>query len=44
MRILTFITLLTMFTAAFSLTSCNTFNGLGQDMQKGGRAISDAAN
>ncbi len=44
MRILTFITLLIIFTACFSLASCNTIDGMGQDMQKGGRAISDAAN
>jgi len=44
MRIITFFTFMIMFTAIFSLTSCNTFDGMGQDIQKGGKVISDAAN
>ena len=29
--------------AAFVLTGCNTFKGFGQDVSKGGAAISDTA-
>jgi len=30
-------------TALFSLSACNTFEGFGKDVQKGGKAIEDAA-
>jgi predicted small secreted protein len=30
--------------AALSLSACHTFNGLGQDIKEGGRAIQRAAN
>ena len=29
--------------AVLSLAACNTFNGLGKDIQKGGAAIEEAA-
>jgi predicted small secreted protein len=37
--------LASLLTAAFllALAGCNTFQGLGQDLQKGGQVIEDAA-
>ena len=36
-------TILTMLWLAVVLTGCNTFKGLGQDMQKAGEKIEDKA-
>ena len=30
--------------ALFALSACNTFEGVGQDVQQGGEAITDSAN
>jgi entericidin B len=30
--------------ALFALSACNTFEGVGQDVQEGGEAISESAN
>ena len=43
MKTLTLISLLTLIVATFSLNACNTVEGVGQDLQKGGRALQDAA-
>ncbi len=32
------------FAALFALSACNTFEGMGQDVQQGGEAITDTAN
>ena len=37
------LTILVAVTALFSLGACNTFSGMGEDLQKGGRAIQNAA-
>ncbi len=36
-------TLLSLVTFAFALAGCNTLRGMGQDIQKAGSAIEDAA-
>jgi predicted small secreted protein len=38
------ISCLTIILAIFALNSCNTFSGMGKDLQAGGRAITNAAN
>jgi predicted small secreted protein len=43
MRVITFVCFVAVFAALFSLSSCNTIQGLGEDMQQGGRAIEDVA-
>lgn len=43
MRIITFFGLLAIFSAVISLSSCNTIQGMGQDMESGGRVLQDAA-
>jgi entericidin B len=37
------LTLLTVVTATLSLSACNTIEGAGQDIQKGGQSIEKAA-
>jgi len=32
------------FAALFALSACNTFEGMGRDVQQGGEAITDTAN
>lgn len=32
------------FAALFALSACNTFEGMGKDVQQGGAAITDTAN
>ena len=39
----TFLTILTIVTATLSLSACNTIEGAGQDIQKGGQSIEKAA-
>jgi entericidin A len=36
-------TIVTLLAAAFVLVGCNTFRGIGQDVQKAGETLEDAA-
>lgn len=38
-----FLTIFLLGTAATALSACNTMEGAGQDMQSGGRALSNSA-
>lgn len=42
-RLMTVLTLLFASSAAFSLTACNTTEGVGEDIEAAGDAIDDAA-
>jgi len=37
-------TLVTLLVLSFALTACNTINGVGKDIEKGGEAIQKSTN
>ncbi len=37
-------TFVTLILVAFTLTACNTINGMGKDIEKGGEAIQKSTN
>ena len=37
------ITLLLLVTSSYVLTACNTMNGMGKDIERGGEKVQDAA-